>query len=267
MVTKKVITKSKYSVVGTWLPISIEVVVRLHKRAKSIRRRFEPFYLDQAAYKLIADMRLNESSCENLCFRQPDVLVTYQLCRGFRVFTTKIQQTQVYPLSPNVTSWKVSGGTSVTDMDRWCYKLSYLNQIPSLFTCFFCWIYNKLLYWKGNIFIKGCSQAVRQRTLTPSSVSSNLAIPATLPISLMVKRSALTRHTEVRYLDGQPKVDFLSVDSNRILNEVELMLVSWPYLFQQKQKGTAPWELSAMQSTIISENWKAANKVFFPQAV
>ena len=28
------------------------------------------------------------------------------------------------------------------------------------------------------ILIQGCSQAVRQRTLTPSSVSSNLAIPA-----------------------------------------------------------------------------------------
>ena len=33
-------------------------------------------------------------------------------------------------------------------------------------------------------------------------------------------------NSQVRILSPQPKVDFLSVDSNRILNEVELMLVS-----------------------------------------
>ena len=39
------------------------------------------------------------------------------------------------------------------------------------------------------------------------SVGSNPTIPATLPISLMVERPALTRNAEVRYLDGQPAVD------------------------------------------------------------
>ena len=42
---------SKYGVVGTWLPSSSEVKVRFLKRAKSIRRRFEPFYLDKRYLK------------------------------------------------------------------------------------------------------------------------------------------------------------------------------------------------------------------------
>ena len=121
---------------------SIDVMVRLHKRAKSIRRKFEPCYLDQTTYKPTADIGLNESLCKTLCLRnQSDGCCPCWLWRiSYGIYPKSKKSWVLSLIFPDVASLlKPKCGTSMTDIQCRCYKFLYHKKRSSPFNRFDCW--------------------------------------------------------------------------------------------------------------------------------
>lgn len=152
-------------------------------------------------------------------------------------FIRKIRNSGFYQLVfPNVaSSRKVIAERARPIRLRWCYKFLDHKKISSLFICFFLLVTS---YWtKRKHFYIGVSPSGKaldfDSSTRPNKLSggSNPPTPATLPISLMVERPALTRNAEVRYLDGQPAVDVADYINSAVWTKSNVFMYgSWWFL-------------------------------------